>query len=191
MRKLQSLVEQVKQTGVFQCGFAKPSEINYRQEIREICKDNSCRQYGRTWACPPAVGTVEECKNRCLRYSAMLVFTGKFMLEDSFDLDGMKRSMNDFKRIAHEVESAAKPYLKNYLVLSNESCNTCTTCAYPDTPCRFPEQLHHSIEGYGILVAELAEQAAVNYNNGENTVTYFGALLFNHTDELTDCAQPV
>jgi predicted metal-binding protein len=180
--QLQSLLDQVKQTRVFQCGLAKPAEIKYRQEIREICKDNSCGQYGKTWACPPAVGTVEECKDRCLQYSAMLVFTGKFMLEDSFDFEGMARAMNDFKRIAHDVESAAKSYLKTYLVLSNESCNTCKTCAYPDAPCRFPEQLHHSIEGYGILVSELAKQAGVNYNNGNNTVTYFGALLFNDTE---------
>jgi hypothetical protein len=26
----------------------------------------------------------------------------------------------------------------------------------------------------------------VNYNNGENSVTYFGALLFNDTDILMD-----
>jgi predicted metal-binding protein len=179
---LQSLLEQIKQTRIFQYGLAKPSAIQYRQDIREICKDNSCRQYGRTWACPPAVGTVEECKNRCLQYNTMLVFTGKFTLEDSFDFEGMTRSLQDFKRIAREVEAAAKPYLKSYLVLSNESCNTCKTCAYPDAPCRFPEQLHHSIEGYGILVSELAKQAAVNYNNGANTVTYFGALLFNDTE---------
>jgi predicted metal-binding protein len=183
---LKLLLEQVRQTHVFQYGLAKPSEIKYRQEIREICKDNSCRQYGKTWACPPAVGTVEECKNRCLQYNTMLVFTGKFTLEDSFDFDGMMRSMSDFKQIAHDVESVVKPYLKRYLVLSNESCNTCKTCTYPDAPCRFPEQLHHSIEGYGILVSELAKQATVNYNNGENTVTYFGALLFNDIDVLTD-----
>jgi predicted metal-binding protein len=180
------LLEQLRRTSVFQYGLAKPSEIKYRQEIREICKDNSCRQYGKTWACPPAVGTVKECKNRCLQYSSMLVFTGKFALEDSFDFDGMIRGMNDFKRIAHDLESVVKPYLKSYLVLSNESCNTCKTCTYPDAPCRFPKQLHHSIEGYGIVVSELAQQAEVNYNNGENTVTYFGALLFNDIDILTD-----
>lgn len=27
-------------------------------------------------------------------------------------------------------------------------------------------------------VSQLAEQAGINYNNGENTIAYFGALLF-------------
>jgi predicted metal-binding protein len=112
----------------------------------------------------------------------MLVFTGMFLLEDSFDYEGMMRGMVDFKQIARDLESAVKPYLKYYLVLSNEGCSICKTCTYPNSPCRFPEKLHHSIEGYGILVSELAQCAGINYNNGEDTVTYFGALLFNDGD---------
>lgn len=180
----ENLLKQIEDAGVFQYGIVNPSEIEYRQMIRDICAGNTCRQYGKTWACPPAVGTVEECRNRCLQYNNMLVFTGKFMLENSFDLDGMMHSMKDFKKIARNVDAAAKPYIKHYFVLSNEGCDTCKHCTYPDAPCRFPERLHHSIEGYGILVSELAQKAGVNYNNGESSVTYFGALLFNDTDVL-------
>lgn len=183
---LEKLLEQIKETNVFQYGLTKPSKISYLQEIREICKDNSCGQYGAAWSCPPAVGTIEECRDRCMQYNTMIVFTGIFLLENSFDFEGMIRGMMDFKQIARDLESAVKPYLKDYLVLSNEGCGTCKTCTYPYTPCRFPEQLHHSIEGYGILVSELAKQAGVNYDNGENSVTYFGALLFNDTGILKE-----
>jgi predicted metal-binding protein len=112
----------------------------------------------------------------------MLVFTGMFLIEDSFDFEGMMRSLLDFKQIANNLESVVKPYLKKYLVLSNEGCGICKICTYPNASCRFPERLHHSIEGYGILVSELAKKAGVKYNNGENTITYFGSLLFNDTD---------
>jgi predicted metal-binding protein len=176
---LEKIVEQVDKSGVFQYGLINPKEINYRQEIQEICKANSCRQYGKTWACPPAVGTVEDCRNRCLQYNTMLVFTGKFMIEDSYDFDGMMRAMLEFKQITRNLDLALKPYLSEYFILSNEGCGICKSCTYPDGPCRFPEQLHHSIEGYGILVSELAKQTGVNYNNGNNSITYFGALLFN------------
>jgi predicted metal-binding protein len=181
---LEKIIEQVEKAGVFQYGLTKPSEINYRQEIQEICKGNSCRQYGRTWACPPAVGTVDDCRNRCQQYNIILVFTGKFMIEDSYDFDGMMRALLEFKQIAQNLDLTLKPYLKKYLILSNESCSTCKSCTYPDIPCRFHERLHHSIEGYGILVSELAKQVGVNYNNGNNSITYFGALLFNDTDVL-------
>ena len=39
-----------------------------------------------------------------------------------------------------------------------------------------------SLEGYGIFVSELATQAGMKYNNGPNTVTFFGALICG--DEL-------
>ena len=176
---VESLKDKMYETGAHEFGFAEPSGIEYLQMIRDICAENSCRQYGKTWACPPAVGTIEECRDRCLKYDTMLVFTGLYFLNGSFDFEGMKNGMHDFKGIADRVDEALAPYLDDYLVLSNESCDRCKTCTYPDAPCRFPEKLHHSIEGYGILVSDLAKQSGVKYNNGAGTVTFFGAVLFN------------
>lgn len=41
-----------------------------------------------------------------------------------------------------------------------------------------PEMLFPSLEGFGIDVASLAAKAGLAYNGGENTVTYFGMLLY-------------
>ena len=35
-----------------------------------------------------------------------------------------------------------------------------------------------SLEAYGIYVAKTAENAGLRYCNGENTVTFFGMILF-------------
>ncbi len=48
--------------------------------------------------------------------------------------------------------------------------------------CRFPGRAHGSLEANGIFVSELAAMAQVKYNNGANTVTYFGALICNSED---------
>ena len=40
------------------------------------------------------------------------------------------------------------------------------------------EMLFPSLEGFGIDVASLAAKAGLTYNGGENTVTYFGMLLY-------------
>ena len=45
-----------------------------------------------------------------------------------------------------------------------------------------------SLEGYGIFVSELANQAGVKYNNGPCTVTFFGALICN--DDLLEKIAP-
>ena len=178
---LDNLLNQLKEIGVFQYGFLKPSDIEYRQDIRDICK-NDCKNYGKSWACPPAVGTVEGCKSRCLEFDNMLVFTSKYTVEDSYDYEGWIHGMKEFKKVSQGLDKIIRNHLKKYIILSNEGCGICKICTYPNEPCRFPEKLQHSIEGYGIIVSKAAEKANVNYNNGENTVTYFGALLYNEKD---------
>lgn len=179
--------DKIYEAGVLEYGFISPSDIEYRQMIRDICAGNGCGRYGKTWACPPAVGTVEECRERCLHYDTMMVFTGLYILDDAFDYEGMQQGMSAFKNTARNLEKVLSPLLGNHQVLSNESCNKCTECTYPNEPCRFPDQLHHSIEGYGILVSDLAQKAGVSYSNGENTITFFGAVLFNKLSALKNC----
>jgi predicted metal-binding protein len=148
--------------------------------VRKHCEGNVCRNYGTTWACPPAVGTVDECKTKCLSYSHALVFNQVFPLEDSFDFEGMRAGHAVFKQTCDKLYELVKPQTSDFLLLSNESCNRCEKCTYPDSPCRFPEKLFPSVESFGILVAGLAEAAKINYINGPNTVTYFGMLLSNN-----------
>lgn len=170
-------------SGITEFGIISPTEVEFSQEVRKMCEKNTCRSYNISWACPPAIGTVEECKNRCRQYSHMLVFNKKYDLEDSFDYEGMQEGMHDFKKVSHKVEEALKPYIGNYFVLSNEECDNCEKCTYPEKPCRFPDKAYGSIEGYGIFVSKLAEQVSIKYHNGPNTVTYFGAVLFNESPE--------
>ena len=87
--------------------------------------------------------------------------------------------MRDFKRAVERFDERLKALVTDYMLLSNEGCGRCETCTYPSAPCRFPDRLYHSIEGYGFAVNELAAEAGLRYNNGVNTVTFFGALLFN------------
>ena len=159
-------------------GYVDIGNLKFYPEIRAICEGNSCRNYGASWACPPAVGTLSECALRVRKYSFMLVFTQKYALEDSFDFEGMVEGGKDFKKCVDKFHARISPLVSDFLLLSNEGCGRCKTCTYPDAPCRFPSLLHPSIEGFGFIVNELAAEAGIKYNNGQNTVTYFGALLF-------------
>lgn len=172
------LSEAAAESGCTQWGPIKTTDLNFYPEIRRICEGNSCRGYGRTWACPPAVGTLEECKARTLKYRNFFLFSQKFQLEDSFDFEGMEQGMRDFKDTVDHLADRIKPNFPEALILSNEGCGRCKTCTYPDAPCRFPDKLYPSIEGFGFIVSELARQAGIRYNNGPDTVTFFGAVLF-------------
>lgn len=108
----------------------------------------------------------------------MLLFTGRFEIEDSFDFEGMIDRMFQFKKMVEQLDQTLKNSLDSYQLLANEGCGRCDGCTWPDAPCRFPDRLYHSIEGYGFQISQLAKQAKIRYNNGQNTITYFGALLF-------------
>lgn len=99
-------------------------------------------------------------------------------MNDSFDFESMIAGLKDFKHSVDNFQQKLQPILFHYLLLSNEGCGRCEKYTYPDFQCKFPELLHHSLDGYGFIIKELADEAGMRYINGTNTVTFFGALLF-------------
>ncbi len=177
MFDIQSLIDRL--------GFSEKGELNiaelvYYPEIRDICATDQCRCYGKSWSCPPAVGTLEECRQRIESYDTMILFSLKTELEDSFDYEGMMEGAAHFKELAAALQAELPTLLPRYLLMALAGCKKCGTCTYPDAPCRHPESMFHSLEGYGFDVHLLAGAAGIKYNNGPNTVTYFGAILFDN-----------
>ena len=168
----------LKRIGIHEYGLISPAEIVFEPEIRKMCEDNVCRLYGTSWACPPAVGTVEECRRRCFQYADALVFNAVYALEDSFDYEGMVKGHDAFKVLCSQLYALAKAQRRNFLLLSNEGGGRCRECTYPSAPCRKPELLFPALEGFGINVAKLAASGRMKYTHDENTVTYFGMLLY-------------
>lgn len=179
MNILHQIEKILSETSFYETGYVNISNLKYYPEVRKICEGNGCGKYGTSWACPPATGTIEECRERVNKYEKMLLFSNKYDLEDSFDFEGMMECGRDFRNIVNRFNEKIKDVLSDYILLSIEGCAECKECTYPNAPCRFPELLHHSLEGYGLIVNEVAVEAGMRYNNGVNTVTYFGALLFN------------
>ncbi len=166
--------------GIHEFGFMNTKELIFSQAVHDMCKDNRCGNYGKTWACPPAVGTIDECRENILKYDSVFVFTTIFQLEDSFDYEGMLKGKKWHDQVSSRVTALWKEHLDDFLALTNEGCYKCKECTYPNAPCRFPDELYPSVEAYGVEVYPLSLSAKVKYNNGPNTVTYFGCILFNN-----------
>ena len=73
---------------IYQYSIVPVSEIPFSENVREICK-NECNRYGKSWSCPPAVGTVEECRERCMQYKLALVFSTVAETGDAYDFDSV------------------------------------------------------------------------------------------------------
>ena len=56
--------EAVLKTGFTACGAVPRTSLVFHPEIRALCEGNACRSYHTSWACPPAVGTLDECRAR-------------------------------------------------------------------------------------------------------------------------------
>ena len=165
----------MKELGFTGWGFVSTDQIVFHEEVRHMCEVNRCGQYGKTWACPPGVGTFEECRAKCLAFPRALVFSGCYELEDCFDAEGMAEGHRKF---AESSRALHEKLTGEYLFLSNEGCQKCAKCTYPDAPCRFPDTLSASVEGYGIMVFELAKTAGLVYHKSSESVSYFGMCCF-------------
>jgi len=158
----------------FDCAVISTSAIEFSTQLREACEVNVCGNYNKCWTCPPAVGSVEEQKEKITSYSSAFVFSTKSALEDSFDYEGMTRAKALHDKLTKELHER---FGKTNPVYGAGGCKVCEVCAYPE-PCRFPDKTFPSVEAAGINVTGLSLAAGLRYNNGENTVTYFSMILF-------------
>lgn len=169
--------EQIAQYPICEYAFIRPQEIKFLDEVRYICR-TECPQYGKSWSCPPAVGTVEECKERCMAYTGGFVFTTIAEVADAANLEETLATRFEHERITREIRKLLCDQCEDTLTLSTESCAVCEKCAYPEASCRHPDRMFPCIESYGILVTELAEQCGISFMNEGNVVTWFGMILY-------------
>ena len=150
--------------------------------FRDLCKANVCGNYGRSWMCPPHVGEIGELMAQLGKYDSVLVFQTISALEDSYDFEGMMDAAEKHNRLMSAVreKTDAMP-LGRTLHLGAGGCRMCKVCAKKTgEPCRNPDRAVASLETYGVNVSTLAKTAGMKSINGQNTVTYFGAVLFEY-----------
>ena len=164
------------------CGFTAvapldPRSIELKQAVRDMCKENSCGQYGKRWSCPPGCGDLESCRARISGYSSGLLVQTTGAIEDSFDFEEMQNIEKLHKQHFDALHEALGTLYPNLLPLGAGCCVRCETCTYPEKPCRFPEKMTSSMEAYGMLVLEVCKANGLPYYYGPDTMTYTSCFL--------------
>ena len=149
--------------------------------FRDLCAANACGNYGRNWMCPPDAGDIHELMAALRTYSFALVYQTVTELEDSYDFEGMMDAGVAHNKLMIQLREALNAEnLSRVLHLGAGGCRMCEVCAKrTGEPCRHPDLAVASLETYGINVSKLAPAAGMKYVNGKDTVTYFGAALFD------------
>ncbi len=162
---------------IVQYAFFETEELTFTQRVRYVC-EHECPQYGRSWACPPAVGTVDACIARCRSYPHALLITTMAEVTDIADMEITLATRPDHEAVTRRVHRLLRDQGVEPLVLSTESCAVCGTCSYPDGPCRHPELMYPCVESQGILVTEIAQRLGIEFQAGGNIVTWFSLFLY-------------
>ena len=167
--------------GAYKTGIIDAREISLDCAFRAMCEANSCGMYGRCWMCPPDVGDIDVLISEVAEYDYALVYQTVTSLEDSFDFEGMIEAKKRTYPIAQKLRDVFRECgVERVLHLGAGGCGVCETCSRrTNEPCRYPERAMPSLEAYGVNVSRLADAAGMRYINGQDTVTYFGAVLFS------------
>ena len=173
------LENQLAEFPLFTYGFIDPKELEFTQRVRMIC-GMECPMHGKTWACPPAVGSVEECQERCLKYGDCLMISTITEVSDIANVEEALATRGDHEDITNEIAELMRQQGVEPYILSTEACAICERCAWLDgQPCRYPERMHPCVESQGIVISELAEKHGIAFIYGGNIVTWFSLILYN------------
>ena len=175
----QQLIDLALEAGFTHAGVVDAEKVQPLQEVRDMCAVNTCQRYGACWSCPPACGTLDECREKLSRYRTGLVVQVAGELEDSWDFEGMQALEERQKKAFSTLLPQLRERLGELLPLGTGCCTVCSECTYPDAPCRFPDKAVSSMEAYGLLVNQVCTDAGLRYNYGPNTMSYTGCFLFD------------
>ena len=158
--------------------FINPAKLEFSDRIRWIC-EHECPMYGKIWACPPAVGSVESCRGKCKSYVNCLMISTIVEVADISDINATLATRGDHEAVTNQVRDLLRQQGVEPYVLSTEACAECARCAYLDgEPCRFPDRMHPCVESHGINVLALLDEMGLAFQYGENVVTWFSLLFF-------------
>lgn len=173
------LEQQLSELPLYVYTYIDPKTLEFSSRIRYICQ-TECPMYGKSWACPPAVGEVEACKKRCDAYQSCLLVGTIVEVNDIADINEALSTRGDHEAITNQIRELMRAQGVEPYILSTEACAQCVRCAWLDgKPCRMPERMHPCIESHGINVIPVLEQNGLDFQYGSNIVTWYSLLFFN------------
>ena len=164
------------------CGFTNyaPLDIatlHFMEEVRDMCNPGKCDRYDTSWSCPPACASLEEMRRRVLSYDAGLLVQTIGQIEDSYDWDGIMETGTRHKiNFGHMYDELRKDN-PSVLAMGAGACSLCETCAYPDSPCRYPDKASASMEACGLFVSKVCTDNGLAYNYGRDKIAFTSCFL--------------
>lgn len=173
------LEERLAELPLYVYFYIDPKTLEFSDRIRWIC-EHECPMYGKSWACPPGVGPVADCRAKCLGYAHCLMVGTVTESADILNIESTLATRPDHEAVTNRIrdlfrEQGVEPY-----ILSTEACAVCEKCAVLDgEPCRLPDRMHPCVESHGINLIPTLEENGLEFQYGDNMITWYSLLFFN------------
>lgn len=179
-----TIKQMILEAGAYKAAVLRKEDIVLSAEFRSICRSGQCGKYGRCWMCPPDIEEIDVLMHRVKEYSGAVLYQTVSDIDDSFDMEGMLKAGHNHAALSQKIRHRLNGNVSNTLLhLSCGGCRLCDHCAREtDEPCRFPTLAMPSLEGYGVDVYRTSLRTDLKYINGENTVTFFGMVLYREVE---------
>ena len=175
MEKLEAALAELPLLGYFP---VDPKSLEFSDRIRWIC-ENECPMCGQTWACPPAVGSVASCREKCRSYENCLMIATITEVEDIGDMHQALATRPEHEAVTDRVGELLRQQGAEVYILTTEACAICQRCTYLDgLPCRMPEKMHPCVESHGINLIPTLEKYGIDFQFGGNVVTWVSLLFY-------------
>lgn len=181
----QALLKKALELGFANAALVDTADVTFIPAFRPLCQENLCGKYGVNYACPPDCGTVEEMKQKVLRWRQALVMQTMWDIEDPLDNEQIKPAKTEHNRLTRRlIEKAAEPGL----MIGASGCSLCSPCAITEgAPCRFPGLRYSCMSAYCIFVKDMADRCGMDYECAPGITTFFSMYCFDErTPELSE-----
>lgn len=176
------IMEALDRHGFDNFGIVPVRGFVFHKSFRDACATNQCGKFNSNWSCPPGVGSYEDLVAGIQSFDQGLVVQSVWAISDSFDIEGMLESEKQHDKMLRSLVDDLYPLLRSgrKMTLSAGACSLCKECSYLERkPCPMPEKAFGALEAHGVDVAALLDRCGLKYNNGPNTISYAGVVLFD------------
>ena len=170
------MIEQALAAGFANAAVMDTKDLVFVLSFRPLCEENLCGKYGVNYACPPDCGTVEEMRERVLKWPRALVLQTMWDIDDPLDDAQTKPAKGEHNKMTRKlIDALARPGL----MVGAGGCSLCNPCAITTgEPCRFPDQRYSCMSAYCVFVQEMAESCGMEYDCGPGVVAFFSMFCF-------------
>ena len=127
----EKIEQQLMELPLYVYTYIDPQGLEFSDRIRWICQ-HECPMYGKSWACPPAVGEVDACKKHCGTYENCLLISTIVEVEDITNIEETLATRPEHEAVTNQVRDLFRGHGIEPYVLSTEACAECSRCAILD-----------------------------------------------------------